>query len=110
MTLKIALLKSGEDVIADIKEIVDDEKKSTIAYMFDHPYIVKLIEKTEVFLQEEITKQLGYDIYFSPWAPLSQDKQFPIPMDWVVTIYEPHEDVKFSYVKKMEEQNESCNS
>ena len=41
MTVKLALLKSGEDVIADIAEMVVDEK--VVGYVFDQPGAVKLI-------------------------------------------------------------------
>ena len=41
MTVKLALLKSGEDVIADIAEMVVDEK--VVGYVFDQPGTVILI-------------------------------------------------------------------
>ena len=40
MSIKIALLKSGESVIADIKELISDEK--ICGYLFKSPYIVDL--------------------------------------------------------------------
>ena len=115
MSIKVVMLKSGEDVIADVKEIYVDD--NVVGYQIENPYIVRLWEKETILLQEETNQKgkeanqvLGYDIYFGPWAPLSVDKKFIIPADWVVTIYEPHNDVKKSYNNKMEEINERSSS
>ena len=102
------MLKSGEDVISDIKEIYIED--NVVGYQIEKPYVVRLMEKNSMFLQEETVKDLGYDMHFTPWAPLSADKKFVIPSDWVVTIYEPHDDVKNSYVKNMENRNERSSS
>lgn len=101
--IKIILLKSGEDVIADIKEVLGKDNSDTLlAYQIENPYIVKLYEKEQMLLNEELSNQLEYNLLFTPWAPLSADKKFIIPLDWVVTIYEPHTDVINSYNEKME--------
>jgi hypothetical protein len=107
VSIKVAMLKSGEDVISDIKEMYVGD--NVIGYQLENPYVVKLYEKGNYNLesQEETT---GYDIFFTPWTPLSADKKFVIPSDWVVTIYEPHEDVKNSYINKMEERSERSTS
>ena len=45
MTIKLALLKSGEDIITDITEmrIGDDEPNSkVVGYFFDKPCVVKM--------------------------------------------------------------------
>ena len=44
MTIKILLLKSGEDVIADLKEMVSPDEK-VIGYFLNKPCVVKLIPK-----------------------------------------------------------------
>ena len=44
MTVKILLLKSGEDVIADVKEMVSPDEK-VIGYFLNKPCVVKLIPK-----------------------------------------------------------------
>ena len=40
MTVKVVLLKSGEDVIADVEEMVVGEK--VVGYFFNYPLSVKL--------------------------------------------------------------------
>ena len=41
MTIKVLLLKSGEDVIADVKEMVSPDKK-VIGYFLEKPCVVKM--------------------------------------------------------------------
>lgn len=106
MSIKVVMLKSGEDVIADVKEVYIDT--NVVGYQIENPYIVRLLDKIPSLDGEKIAT-LEWDIFFSPWAPLSVDKKFIIPADWVVTIYEPHTDVKNSYVNKMEI-NDECSS
>ena len=43
MTVKLVLLKSGEDIIADVKEIKSDEQ-DVIGYYFHDTLIVKMYE------------------------------------------------------------------
>ena len=97
------MLKSGEDVISDIKEMYVGD--NVIGYQLENPYVVKIYEKGNLNLGDGEESQ-GYDLFFTPWTPLSKDKKFIIPSDWVVTIYEPHDDVKNSYTNKMEERSE----
>ena len=41
MTVKVMLLKSGEDVISDAKEIMDNEKKGIVAYHLSNPFVMQ---------------------------------------------------------------------
>ena len=92
MTVKLLLLKSGEDLIADISEMVsgEDENRHVIGYFLNKPCIVKMREPT--LLTEESTeeqKKSAFQVSLYPWMPLTVDKVIPIPTDWVVTIVEP---------------------
>ena len=92
MTVKLLLLKSGEDLIADISEMVsgEDENRHVIGYFLTKPCIVKMREPT--LLTEESTeeqKKSAFQVSLYPWMPLTVDKVIPIPSDWVVTIVEP---------------------
>ena len=92
MTVKLLLLKSGEDLIADISEMVsgEDENRHVIGYFLNKPCIVKMREPT--LLTEEPTeeqKKSAFQVSLYPWMPLTVDKVIPVPSDWVVTIVEP---------------------
>jgi hypothetical protein len=99
MSIKLALLKSGEQVIADIKEYVDQNEK-VISLLFENPYVVKFL--TAEFLVEGIeNEEVSHKVSFSPWIVMSEDKSMTVPIDWLVTIVEPIDWVKKSYEEKM---------
>ena len=90
MTVKILLLKSGEDVISDVKEMVSPDKK-VIGYFLSKPCVVKLLPKTTDGNKRETS------ISMYPWMPLAKEKQIPLPTDWVVTMVTPIEKVETMY-------------
>ena len=90
MTVKILLLKSGEDVIADVREMVSPDKK-VIGYFLSKPCVVKLLPKTTNGNKKETS------ISMYPWMPLAKEKQIPLPTDWVVTMVTPIEKVETMY-------------
>ena len=47
MSIQLALLKSGEEVIADIKEIRQEKTDDLISYLFKNPYCVKIKTKSK---------------------------------------------------------------
>ena len=98
MTIKLVTLRSGEDLICDIKEVYDGEKMQ--GYYLNVPYAVKLLNP-ETLLQnmEKISEPR---VTFFPWQPLSSDVNILIPLDWVVCITEPILQIKNSYIDKTE--------
>ena len=92
MTVKILLLKSGEDVIADVKEMVSPDKK-VIGYFLSKPCIIKLLPKKS----EGDKRETSISMY--PWMPLAEEKEIPLPTDWVVTMVTPLEKVEKMYTE-----------
>lgn len=97
MSIKIALLKSNEEVICDMKEVITDENKLAF-YSFKHPYVVK-IESRNYDDEDEDTRR--YSISYTPWIILTEDREFLINPDWVVTVYNPDPDIELSYTEKI---------
>jgi hypothetical protein len=93
MTVKILLLKSGEDVVADVKEMVSPDDK-VIGYFLTKPCVIKLIPKT-IETEEGETKETSISMF--PWMPLAKEKDIPLPTDWVVTMVSPIEKVETMY-------------
>ena len=92
MTVKLALLKSGEDVIANIQEMVVEDK--LVGYFFENPCVAKIIAKD--YGQDGNTK-MPCQIQLTAWIPLSNDKKIPVTLDWVITIVEPINQLKQMY-------------
>lgn len=104
MSVKLALLKSGETVISDIQQLVDEDEK-LISYLFQNPYVVRLLTPSVLF-EEDQTVETEHKISFYPWIVLSNDKQIVVDRDWIVSIVEPNEMVKNSYTDRMNKTTE----
>lgn len=111
MTVKLVMLKSGEDIIADVKEIRGSSEE-VIGYYFNEPLILKLYSTEEPTVLSEsegtttesgTTKQFNskVGVTFYPWVPLSAERNIPCSADWVVTIVEPVENLKKLYEEKV---------
>ena len=92
MSVKLQILKSYEDVIAEVTEIFNGIKVTD--YKLTNAYVTRLD---------------GENLTFYPYAALSKDKVITIPADWVVTSVEPLDEVKTSYMEKFNAEPENSN-
>ena len=96
MTVKVALLKSGEDVIADIEEMVSGER--VVGYFFNYPCSVKLQGNEPV----KDRSKSPFKLRITPWAPLAKDQKIPVVADWVVSIMEPIDSLLDMYTSNIQ--------
>ena len=76
MTIKLLLLKSGEDIIADVSEMVvgEEDNKRVIGYFLDKACVVKMRNPNTIESGEEGTaKKTGFEVSLFPWMPLSKE-------------------------------------
>lgn len=99
MSVKIVRLKNGEDIIADIHQVHDNETNQPVALRFGTPYSVAISS-------DEYKKDLGKEIKLSnpkieffPWLPLSKDKEVFLDPSEILCYYEPHKQVLDQYAK-----------
>ena len=107
MTIKILVLKSGEDVIADIKEMMTSDNQ-VMGYILTKPCVVKLMSAAPLTAEEDDPNPEGSSevrIRMHPWAPLAKEKQIPLSTDWVVTMFSPVDKVLDMYKKQVLKQN-----
>lgn len=97
MTVKVLLLKSGEDIITDVEEMVVGEK--VVGYFFNYPCSVKLLGNEPV----KERKNSPFKLRITPWAPLSKDQKIPVVADWVVSIMEPIDDLLDMYTTSIKD-------
>ena len=104
MTIKLLLLKSGEDIIADVTEMATGKEKNAriVGYFLNKPCVVKL--QTSKPTQDELDpsqpeKQSDVSVSMYPWMPLAREKAVPISTDWVVTMITPVEKIQEMYEK-----------
>ena len=100
MAIKLAVLKSGEDVIADIREMMvgdedtPDEKKKVVGYYFIKPCGVTLKNKA---IDVNESADDSYELKLFPWCPLAKNDAIPMSTEWVVTLVEPVDKLKEMY-------------
>ena len=98
MSVKLVLLKSGEQLISDAKELVQNEVVH--GYLLNKPH--KVTSQKSIFLTEESDcSEDNVEIVFSPWILLTSDDDIVVPKDWVVTIMEPLQSVSEMYLEKI---------
>ena len=102
MSIKITVLKSGETLISEMKELVAEKEQQAHAYLLENPHIVQTREKTFLSEEEKKTGDFGIDVTLIPWIILSADKKVIIPVDVVTTIVEPIASVKQMFIDKSE--------
>lgn len=101
MSIKLIVLKSGETVITDAKELIVEDK--VCGYLFNKPHKVEY--RKPILLSEEAEMNNGeVQISLSPWILLTADKQIPVPTDWLVTMVDPLESVMEMYNEKVGEE------
>ena len=99
MTVKLAILKSGEDIVADIKEMVvgEGDDARVVGYFLTKPCGVSLNSKNIKIDDEKDT----YQLKLFPWCPLTKQEKIPISADWVVTIVDPIDKITEMYTKEV---------
>jgi hypothetical protein len=101
MTVKLLLIKSGEDLISDVSEMVigEDDSKRVVGYYLDKPCVVKIFQKG--FSSLDDNKTSGVEVSLHPWIPLTSDEKIPIPADWLITMVEPMPSLKEMYLNSI---------
>ena len=102
MSIKLTLLKSGETLISEMKELVAEDKEQAHAYLLENPHMVEIREKSFLTEDEKKTGDFGIDVTLIPWIVLSAAKKVIIPTDVVTTIVEPIASVKQMFIDKSE--------
>ena len=103
MSIKITVLKTGEHIISDMKELMTEGEENAQAYMLVNPHTYEINEKQ--FITEEEKKldegEYGINVSLLPWIILSKDKKMIIPTDSVLTVVEPIDAVTQLYLDKV---------
>ena len=97
MSIKVAVLQSGEQIIAEMKEIVSEDRP--IAYLFKQPH--KLVVNSPVYLTEEKDAKTSVEISLTKWIIVSEDDDVPVSVNQVVALVEPIDSVKKMYEEKV---------
>ena len=98
MAIKLMLLKTGETIITDAKELVSDELVR--GYFLKNPHFIETKEKVILTESESGKSNYEIDVVLTPWLILSKDKEFVVSTDYVATICDPIQTVEQMYIDK----------
>jgi len=100
MSIKLALLKSGEQVISDVKELISEDK--VCGYLFNKPHRIQ-VNKSFLLTEDESVDDSAddYEVVLSPWIILTEDKEMVVSTDWIVTVVEPLKSIVEIYQEKV---------
>tara|TARA_B100000902_G_C27076829_1_gene796881 strand:- start:244 stop:606 length:363 start_codon:yes stop_codon:yes gene_type:complete len=99
MAIELVLLKSGEELIADVREIIDRETNKPISVVLFKP--VRVVVQQPGLLKEGTETSNEAMLSFSPWIATSKSEEFFVDHSWIVTVCEPNDDIKNSYIKNI---------
>ena len=107
MSVKLLLLKSGEQVLADTKELRRKDDVPMVdkvyGYLLAQPH--KVSANKPLVLTENVDEQRNVEITLAPWILLTEDKVVTIPKEWVITIVNPIESIVKMYQEKIDGQS-----
>ncbi len=92
MTIKLLLLKSGEDIIADTTEMTvgEDEDRRVVGYFLNKPCVVKMRYPELIAEQSEgPAKKAEYEVSLFPCMPLAVEETHPVVAEWALTMVDP---------------------
>ena len=96
MSIKVAVLQSGEQIIAGMKEIVSEDKP--IAYLFHKPQ--KVVLNNQIVLSETKDKS-SIEVTLQNWILISDEDDVPVSVNQVVTLVDPVSSIKKMYEEKV---------
>ena len=98
--IKLLMLRTGEEVISTVKEIVEPETEKPLGYHLHKPFRLDIVDSQQ---------NQGYQLEWFPWAPLSKDKDFYLPGSHVVTVYNPLDALTTQYISAIDEERYDAN-
>ena len=99
MTIKLLLLKSGEDVIADVTEMPAGDKTRVVGYFLNKPCVVRMRDPDVLSEDPKGPTKAGFAVSLYPWMPLCKEDVIPVSADWLITMVEPIDKLKQMYVE-----------
>ena len=99
MTVKLAILKSGENIISDIKEGFYEER--LVCYILEKPCSVSINGNYRIIGEEKEEGKDRVSISLKTWPSLSSQTSVEIVPDWIVTLVDPKEELKKMYQEQV---------
>ena len=102
MSIKLLLLRSGEEIITEVREMVDPDTKEPMGYHLHKPFVLEIVSSEDSGIV--LNREKGYQLHWFPWAPLSKDRDFFLPSGHVLTAYDPLDAIAHQYADAIQEE------
>lgn len=89
MAVKVLVNAIGQHIVSDAKQVEEKETKKIIAYLLTRPRVASYSRDDEG----------NVNVSFSPYCVLSDDAEFTIRAENIVSILDPREDVAAQYTE-----------
>lgn len=93
MAVKVLVTEIGQQILADVKQVENKDTKEIVAYWVSEPRIVS-------YSMDEETKNIA--VNFSKYCLVSDENEFSIRANYIVSILEPRADVAEQYTRIVE--------
>ena len=100
MSIKLLILKSGENLVSEVKELVIPDTQKTYGYLLNKPQIISYDNSMFLMESSKDSEEPSVKVSLSPWIILTNDEDVLIPIDWVVTVVNPIETLEKMYAEQ----------
>ena len=87
MAVKVLVTQIGQQLIADVKQIENQDTKVIVGYWLKQPRTINYTQNEDG----------GLGVNFGPYCPISDEAEFSIRAEHIVAILEPRQDVLDGY-------------
>lgn len=106
MAVQLVLLKSGEEIVTDLREIVDRDTGEVVNMVFIKPVRVAVVQQGVLTENANPAESV---LSFAPWLSTSKNEEYFLKEEWIVTICDPTDDIHDSYIKNIGVRDDSEN-
>ncbi len=93
MTVKLVLLKSGENIVSDVKEGLYEDK--LVCYILEKPCTVTVNGTYKILDEDDGGNRVSISLH--PWPSLSKETTIELIPDWIITIVDPKDELEKMY-------------
>jgi hypothetical protein len=101
MTIRLLRVQSGEDIIADVNEMVigEEDNQKPIGYLLKRPCVVIIRNAKDFGKVDGAERKASLEVSLVPWISLAKEDIIPVSFDWVVTMVTPTDKLKEIYIE-----------
>lgn len=101
MSIQAVILETGETIITDVQEVIDPQENKSLGYKLTNPFVLNLDYSQPANTTIEGGEANDAKVDFTPWCPISSERQFQVERDFCRVIYKVHGSLEELYVNTL---------